>query len=277
MRYGGRPVLTYNAAADLPEGLEEHYRRSGFFHPVYSPNGKVVTDGFPAGYAHHHGIFTAWTKTRFRGREVDFWNTQKGLATVCHRTTERLDTTSDGPTGFTVTLEHIALLEQPVTVLREELDVRLHDRSDVFAWDLTSRQENVSQDTLYLLEHVYGGLGVRGNKTWNAADSLHYTQPASFLTDEGSDRENGNHTRPEWTAMFGEVEGESAGLVVLPHLENMRYPQPVRLHPHMPYFSVSPVVIGDTAIAPGATLTNRYRVVTFDGEVPTAALETLRW
>ena len=271
--HAGQPVFSYNAAPDLPAGLPEHYRRSGYLHPVYTPNGTVVTDGFPAGYAHQHGVFTAWTNNRFRGQKVDFWNTHQGTGAVAHQSTERMDTVG-GPDGLKLrtTLHHYALSEDSTVVLRENLTVGVHDRNDVFVWDLTSEQRNVSTDTLYLLQHVYGGLGVRGSKVWNPKDSVNFTGPAEFITSEGMTRLDGNHTRPVWAAIYGEVAGATAGLAVLPHPDNIRYPQSVRLHPDLPYFSVSPVVVGDTAIAPGEVLVAQYRFVAFDGEVPDSIL-----
>ena len=35
-----------------------------------SPRGTVVTDDYPDDHKHQHGIFTAWTKTEYEGRDV---------------------------------------------------------------------------------------------------------------------------------------------------------------------------------------------------------------
>ncbi|NJC27055.1 DUF6807 domain-containing protein [Neolewinella antarctica] len=274
-----RPILSYNITANLPAGLPNHYRRSGYFHPVYSPSGQIITDGFPVGYAHQHGIFTAWTKTKFRGREVDFWNTQKGLATVRHVKTSRVDTAGkDEKIDFETTLNHYALIENDsLAVLQETLEVTVHDREDVYVWDLTSRQQNTTQDTLFLLQHLYGGLGVRGSKHWNPKDSVNFTGPAQFLTSDGFARDSANHTKPIWTAMYGSLPNGKAGLAVIPHPDNLSWPQPVRVHPNLPYFSVSPVVFAPAFIAPGEVVVARYRFVTFDGLPQAGLLSELAW
>ncbi|MEO0733314.1 MAG: PmoA family protein [Bacteroidota bacterium] len=274
VHHGDREVLTYWLKPQLPDSLPAHYIRNGFLHPVKSPAGTTITDDFPVGHAHQHGVFSAWTKTTFRDTFVDFWNQQKGLGTVEHQELlEKID--EPGFVGFKTRLVHRSLAHGPV--LEEEMTIRVHDRDDVFVWDLRSEQTNVSTDTLFLEKHVYGGFGFRGNKLWNEADSVNFSSPARFLTSEGRERAEANHTRPEWTAMYGEIVGATAGLAVLPHPENFRYPQPVRVHPEMPYFSVSPVVEEGFFIPPGGRYVSRFRVVTFDGEPPLETINSLSW
>ncbi|WP_420458787.1 PmoA family protein [Neolewinella sp.] len=258
----GRPVLTYHLTERLPGGVAPYYARSGFIHPVYSPGGQVVTDDFPAGHAHQHGIFTAWTKTHFRGRPLDFWNQQEELATVRHA--ELLETyTTDGLAGFRTRLQHVSLADG--VVLEEEWHLRVHADRSPYRFDLRSVQTNVTDDTLFLERHIYGGLGVRGHRQWNRADSLHYRAEASFLTDEGLTRLAANHSRPAWLAMYGAVDGGTVGLRVFPDSANFRAPQFVRVHPEMPYFSVTPVVEEGFFIPPGGTYEQWYRFEVFDG------------
>ncbi|MEM1356798.1 MAG: PmoA family protein [Bacteroidota bacterium] len=271
---GDQAVLTYWLRPQRPDTLPEHYTRSGFIHPVHSPAGQVVTDGFPAGYAHQHGIFSAWTNTTFRDSFVDFWNQHKGLGTVEHvELLEKQD--QDGFVGFKTRLEQRSLAHG--VVLSEEWTVRVHARNDVFVWDLRSEQTNVSEDTLFLNKHIYGGFGFRGSKQWNPTDSLVFKGPAQFLTSQGFGVDSANHTRPEWTAIYGDQLLGKAGFAVLPHPENFRWPQPVRVHPTLPYFSVSPVVEEGFVIAPGETYLSRFRVVVFDGEPDAEVLEEVKW
>jgi len=273
---GEKEVLTYWLNPQLPDSLPNHYRRSGFLHPVRSPAGRVVTDGFPVGYAHQHGIFSAWTNTTFRDSFVDFWNQHKGLGTVLHKEVE--DILEGEYVGFTSKLIHRSLVhgdDEPV--LAETWTIRGHDREDVFVWDLRSIQTNVTQDSLHLNKHLYGGFGFRGSAAWNPADSLRFISPASFLTSEGLTRAEANHTRPEWTAIYGELPGGKAGFAVLPHPDNFRAPQPVRVHPELPYFSVSPVVEDSFSLAPEAIYESRFRVVVFDGVPNRQLLEEVKW
>lgn len=268
-------VITYQLSPTLPDGLSEHYRRSGFL-MAYSPDGRLVTDDFPVGHSHQHGIFTAWTNTTFRGEFHDFWNQQKELATVRH--VELLETIEEGGiAGFRSRLQQVSLVHGPV--LDEVWHVRVHDRSDPFVWDLSTEQTNITDDTLYLNQHVYGGLGVRGSAAWNEVDSVNFVGEARFLTSEGLERDSANHTRPDWTAIYGPLSraGDTVGLAVLPHPENFRAPEFVRVHPVMPYLSVTPTVEAPAQISPGEVYRMRYRFIVFDGPVDSMDVGRFDW
>jgi hypothetical protein len=79
----GKPVLTYHTETVAPpEGMDKVYARSGFIHPIHSPSGKVLTDGFPVGHVHQHALFSAWTRATFKHEVVDFcqyWHSWRGL------------------------------------------------------------------------------------------------------------------------------------------------------------------------------------------------------
>ncbi len=265
---GDQPVLNYWLTPQLPEGIPEHYTRSGFIHPIWSPSGQVVSDGFPAGYSHQNGFFNAWVNTTFRDSFVDFWNTHKQLATL--RNQEIIETVAEeGVVGFKAKIAHLSNAHGEV--LTENLTVRVHtpttdkDTNGVFVWDVRSEQTNVTQDTLFLNKHLYGSLGIRGSKHWNKKDTTNFMGLANFLTSDGLTRDSANHTHPEWTAIYGDLPKGKAGMVVVPHPENFRWPVAVRVHPELPYFSVSPVTEEGFYIVPGEVYVSRYRVVVFDG------------
>ncbi|NIP24453.1 MAG: hypothetical protein GWN67_29320, partial [Phycisphaerae bacterium] len=109
IRKGDTKFLQYNhAPVPPPEGKNPLYTRSGFIHPLWSPTGDVLTEIHPADHIHHVGIWMPWTKTKFEGKEVDFWNLAQGDGTV--RFVKFLSTTS-GPVygGFKAEHEHVAL------------------------------------------------------------------------------------------------------------------------------------------------------------------------
>jgi hypothetical protein len=261
----GKPVLTYHTAVvPPPEGEPAYYRRGGFIHPVYSPSGVELTDDFPVGHAHQHGLFMAWVSTVFRGDTIDFWNQHKEQGTVEPVAVEMKE---EGPVlaRFTATLRHVSFKHGPV--LNETWTVTVYNLESPYIFDIESVQTCATEDTLYLLPYIYGGMAFRGSREWNASDSLHYGAPMQVLTDEGKSRAESNHTRPRWLAAFGTVSGKTAGIALLDHPDNFRYPQPARVHPEMPYFCKAPMVGEGFEIAPGKAYISRYRFVVFDGEV----------
>ena len=275
LKSGDKPMLTFNVTTDYPpEDQPQYYRRSGYIHPMYSPDGAVVTDGFPVGHTHQHGVFLAWVNTTFKGDTTDFWNQQleTGRVIVEH---QELTLTSSGSvfTGFSQELAHNST--KYGQVLEEWWDMTAYDLGDYYVFDLVSSQKNITSDTLYINKYHYGGLAIRGSRMWNYADSLSFRQAAKVLTSEGKTRIEANHSRPLWTAIYGETEKGVAGIAVFDNPDNFRYPQPVRVHPEMPYFCFAPMVEEVMIIAPGAIYQSQYRIVTFDGPPDVKQLDAM--
>lgn len=262
-------VLAYHTSiVEPPEGFSELYRRSGHIHPFVTPKGKVVTDGFPIDHMHQHGIFAAWTKTFFEGKRVDFWNQKAGTGTVLHK--EVLSLTS-GPVyaSAKVRLIHKVLQENPHPVLEETWTIRLYNDHDVHIFDIDSVQKCVADSPLTIAEYHYGGFAFRGSAEWEDKESH------SIITNETTDRKIGNHTRPNWVSIFGNVQGEICGGAMFSHPTNFRSPQPVRLHPSMPYFVYAPSVLGEFKLEPGVHYKTRNRYISFDGEPKSELLDQL--
>ena len=259
-----KPVLFYQTATAYPqEGLPDYYKRSGMIHPLYSPEGQILTDDFPVGHTHQHAIFNAWVNTLFKGDKVDFWNQHQGTGTVKH--VEVLSTESGvNRVGFTSLLSHISL--EHGEVLEEEWQVSVYPVKDYFLFDLISEQTNTSQDTLFIVDYHYGGMGFRGSKEWNEVDSIHYTNDWEILTSEGFTNKDANHTPAAWVAASGEVDGKTAGLTVFGFPDNYRFPQAIRVHPTMPYWVYAPMVDGEFHIAPGETFKSKFRYYVHQGK-----------
>ena len=270
MRVDERPVLSYHTQVRVPpEGTDPVYRRSGHIHPLLTPSGKIVTDEFPADHLHQHAIFAAWVKTTFEDRPVDFWNQKAGTGTVQHR---RLVSHESGPVwaSFTSELAH-ADLSIPggiKDVLHETWTVRAYAVSGINLFELTSTQTCVAETPLTAEEYHYGGFAYRGSGEWNLNNG-------DFLTSEGKNRETGNHTRPNWVAIYGTVDGGPCGAAMFSHPNNFRSPQPVRLHPKMPYFVFTPPVLGAFDFPPGVPYVSQYRYASFDGEPDPERLEQI--
>ena len=261
VRQGGNPVLVYQSTkVQPPEGMDSVYAGSGFIHPLYSPSGKILTDPFSIGHAHQHGVFSAWTRATFYGSRVDFWNKHKVLGL-----NEAVSVDAIRDSGFTVSRRMISLKDGPA--IDETWEIEVHDRSDVRIIDISIRQKPATADPVVLEEYHYGGFGYRGSATWNSAGDPSFEGLMQILTGNGTtDLKASNHERPRWVAAYGPVQGETAGVVIMDHPMNYRYPQPVRIHPVMPYFVFSPVVLGPFSLERGFVYEARYRLVTFDGE-----------
>ena len=257
-----RDVLSYyHGSNDPPEELDERYKRGGYIHPVYTPEGVIVTNHLnPDLHPHHSGIWSAWTNTRFQDRSPDFWN--------IHNNSGRVDQVGglqerwSGPifTGFRSKHQFIDLSDiEPVVALNEEWVVRAYSTdANYHVFDLTVTQSVNSSETLYLPQYRYGGVGFRGHRDWDDPEN------GTFLTSDGLGRD-GHATRVNWTHIGGESEGSLAGITVMSHPSNFRHPQPVRIHPNEPFFNFAPQQLGEMKIQDGSPYIARYRFIVYDG------------
>jgi hypothetical protein len=271
---GGSKVLSYyHRENSPPDELDERYRRGGYIHPFYSPGGVVLTSHMNVDqHPHHSGIWSAWTRTQFEGRNPDFWNV--------HQDRGRVDVDSliakwEGPVfgGFRSAHRFTDLSgEEPVTALNEIWDVKVYASplgGQAHVFDLTVTQTVNSDRPLLLPEYRYGGIGFRGHIDWNDPEKCF------FLTSGGLGRD-GHGTRAKWVHMGGYSEDELAGFAILGHPSNYRFPQTMRIHPREPFFNYAPTQLGDMSIQPGIPFITRYRIVTHDGG-PDAGLIDRLW
>ena len=270
--YQGLPFLTYITAEKCPPGAPAYYCRSGFVHPLRSPSGKIITDDFPVGHTHQHALFYAWVNTTYKGDFTDFWNQQKETGTAKF---DQLIHQSGGPVyaSLVTTQDHLSLAHGKV--LDETWQAITYATEQYRILDLEVEHQNNTADTLFINQYHYGGLGIRGSKHWNRVDSLSFKSDAQFLTSEGLKRIEANHTKPRWSAMYGDIDGSVAGVVVFDHPDNFRHPQPVRVHPEMPYYCLAPMVNGEMEIRPSDSFSSKFRILTFDGTPNATELDAL--
>ena len=273
---GGRNLFDYQGEqTDLPPGFDAKLKRGGYIHPVFTPSGAAITDDYPPKHKHHHGVWSPWTKTKFEGRAPDFWNMGAGTGTVEF---VELVGSWDGPAAAGFTAKHrfvdLSAMPDPKVALIEDWTVvayrPLRGKRAYHVFDWTSLQTCFTDSPLILPKYHYGGLGFRGRREWDGKDNC------VFLTSEGRDRRNGNETRGKWCYVGGKVEGEQmAGVAILCHPDNFRFPQPMRLHPDEPFFCYAPSQLGDWSIEPGKPHTAKYRFVAFDGPPDKGEIERL--
>lgn len=314
LRYGDAPVLRYNKAVQsAPEGIDPVYERSGYIHPIWTPSGRVVTGDFAADHPHQHGLFFAFVKTTFEGRELSFWDQRAETGRIAHESVRSIEPSGERA-GFVVTLLHQDITgvdannagdtgraaneaDGPRSVLRETWTVRGREavggESGHYVVDVESRLECVADSPLTVETYHYGGLAIRGAidlfrpgagaafRDWSnrPATEADAAPPGidvmghEFLTSGGKRRHDGNHTPADWVDLSGVIGGESAGIAIVADPDNFRSPQPVRLHPAKPYFCFAPMVESGFEIGPGEPLVSRFRLVVHDGPAKPAIFD----
>ncbi len=260
---GDKPVLEYiKTEKPVPEGIEPYYSRSGYIHPVYTPTGEELTGDFPADHAHQHALFFAWTNARYDGQRVDFWNQAEDIGRIEFREVVSLNR-DERQVSFSV--KHAFMVKSNgswIDALHEIWTVTVHRTpEDHFLFDIESVQECATEKPLKLAEYHYGGMSIRGNYQWLKEKEDHSINPGDvqYLTSDGKDRWEGNHTRPNWVAFSGKIDGQEVTAAVFCSPRNFRAPQSVRIHPNKPYFCFAPMVDGPFEIAPGERYVSSYR------------------
>ena len=65
-------------------------------------------------------------------------------------------------------------------------------------------------------------------------------------------------------------------IAVLDHPSNFRHPQPVRLHPDMPYFAIAPMVEGEFEVSREKPFEARYGIIVASETLPAERLDSLQ-
>lgn len=266
-----QPLLFYHTTEVAPPAdSPSYYKRSGFIHPLFTPRGKILTDDFPAGHAHQHAVFAAWVNTMYKNELVDFWNQHRKTGTVEHVEVIKI---SDGPVmaRLQVRLSYKSFAHGEV--LQEKWTLDFYPFTDNYIFDLHLEQINQTPDTLFLDQYHYGGLAFRGSRQWNPDDKIHFKNKWNIVTSEGIKDSAANQTHARWVDAYGLIDGAVAGAAIFNHPSNFRYPQAIRVHPTMPYWSFAPVVDGAFTINPGQTYRAQFRYFAHDGPVDKYLLE----
>jgi hypothetical protein len=265
---GDKQVFQYNSGIMLPpEGANPAYRRSGFIHPLYAPNGALLTNIQPPDHLHHYGLWNPWTKTTFRGEEIDFWNLAKEQGRVRF---SGLASVNEGSVFGSIQVHHehvswpYSLRE---TIAMNELqEVRAYDRNDgLFLLDITSRLSPAEEITFE--EYRYGGFTLRATEYW--------TNKNSFLfTSEGLDRDNAEGERARWCVVSGDTPQGRASILMMGHPANYNHPEPLRVWATNAnrgrgdqFINFSPTRNTQWVLEPGKNYLLRYRMIVSEGEI----------
>lgn len=270
---GDRPVLRYvKALVNAPGRSDSLYLRNGFIHPLWAPDGTVLTRIHPADHLHHLGLWHPWTKVTFREGELDFWNLGKGQGTVRFLDLKKLNS---GPlfAEFQARQSQLARAEegnlQPV--INEVVTVRLWNPPypGTFLIDYTIRFSCATEDTVILDQYRYGGFGLRATDLWSGA-------ARSYFSSEGNDIKTADGSRARWCLVSGPSDGGRSNILLMSHPANHAHPEPLRIWGDWTddtFFNFCPVKREPWTLVPGQNYGLRYRIVIRSAAIPAAQAE----
>ena len=232
IRESDHPILQYNYLTIQPplgyvesllaNNLRYARARSNYIHPLYGPDGEVMTKDWSKDHPHHRGIYWAWP-------EVD-WHEQRGdlhaLQRVIARPTGNIELQS-GNEYAQVTAESRWMWEDSIPIVREVTTIRAHKAGEHGRYiDLTFQFEALSDEVSLARRgtNTYGGLNIRLSAIKDM-QLIHYADA-------------GDAGPWAWSDSVGIRYGgtKSVGLAVFEKVNNPDYPGDWIEYPELPWF-----------------------------------------
>lgn len=216
----GDSVLFYQVQ---PKSIEGKYERCNYIHPLWTGNGTVLTEDFPADHLHHRGIFWAWHQIYFNGKSLgDGWELKNFNQKVdkykirkAKNGSIKLITTVEWKSAEYVSGEKPFVLENTeITIHRAEKNYRRID-FEVNLRALVKGVEIGGSDD----EKGYSGFSVR----MKLPDDVAFTGPEGVVKPENTAVQSPGFINVSGSVLKNNGKG---GIVILDHSENPGYPQP---------------------------------------------------
>lgn len=269
---GDKNLLRYHFSTLYPPaGIDTHYKRSGFIHPLWTPHGQELTRIQAPDHYHHYGIWNPWTHVLFEKDTVDFWNIKGRKGTVRFA---KMVSVARGTvfSEFEALHEHVVFHKDgsEKVALNELQTVRVYkpeNNADYFILDITSQLSCATESPFHILAYRYGGLGWRTTGFWDNTN-------CEVLTSEGKTREDTDNSRARWCIVQGALENNDyGGAVMLSYPANYNHPEPMRIwilntngRGDM-FANFAPTKDRDWLLLPGKTYVLKYRLVVFNGKL----------
>ncbi|WP_460519825.1 DUF6807 domain-containing protein [Cyclobacterium sediminis] len=225
----GLGLWQYNQGLAMPpEGVAPAYARSGFVHPMRTPEGLSLTRIQPSDHYHHYGLWNPWTRVGYKNDTIDFWNLNDKQGTV--RFANFVNKTS-GPVyaDYKVLHEHVVLKDRevPEVAFTEVQGVRIFAEKEddsYYLADISIVLNTNPEDSVVLQEYRYGSLGWRATELWNRYNS-------EVITSEGLDRKSADGSLARWCIVQGELGEDYGAVVMMSYPANFNHPEPLRIWP----------------------------------------------
>ena len=264
LRSGPRVLAKYNLVA--PTGTKLVVDSGDFLHPVYTPNGTVITDLAPSDHPHHRGVFLGWVEMH-GAKDADFWGWGEHAPIKGRRIQNRGISFAQLRSKLYTMSDWVA---DDSTLIREKLTVISRFTSDnVYTFELDYELTPLSD--IKLTRWAFSGFCLRTRKEGEIA----FFSPNGLVT-----LPNPSHLKPEsdwpdeqWYACTVKLESGLSGAAIINHPSN----PPTFWHNHRDVRMLNPCIVApaEVNLIKDKPMRLRYCVVTFDGEAPTATLNRI--
>jgi L-alanine-DL-glutamate epimerase-like enolase superfamily enzyme len=245
----GSPVLVYNHGMMLKPGAPGNFTRACYVHPLYAPDGAVLTDDFPKDHYHHRGLSWMWPIVRVDGKTYDPWGCVPGMQARFVSWIAR----EAGAAAARVAVENGWFIGDRKAV-KETVDITVHPAAaDSRRLDLALTFEAVSSPVEICGTpddgKGYGGLCLRFAPRENT----------TITTDKGREPKDTNLVPHPWAELAGTFAGRRASARVDIDPSHPAYPNGWCLR-HYGFLGVNYPGLKPIVIEPGKPLVLKYRL-----------------
>lgn len=258
---GGRPVFVYNYGMILKAGNPERSRRSTYLHPVYLPDGTLITDDFNPDHPHHRGISWMWPVVVVDGQTYDLW-TVGDIRQKFVRWTAREVTPRSAVLGMEngwyigerkVVKENVEIVAHPAGGHVRRLDFTLWFEAADGPVEIAGTPDQ---------KKGFGGFCFR------FAPRDGGRQKTTIRTDQGVAKEDGVMSVHPWAQIEGSFGGHRSGARIEDDPANPGFPNGWLMRHGFGFLNVSYPGLNSHKLTPGRPLVLKYRVTLFAGEPP---------
>lgn len=261
-----------------------HYDReldTPYFHPLTTTDGRTLTWDRPPDHIWHHGLWFSWKFIN----GVNYWEIDPKTGRPAGRaswTNVKIET--GGGLGAKISMDlayRPAGEEAAVLTERRSIEISAPGQDGTYAMDWTCSFRAVREVVLDRTPIPgepggqswggYAGLSLRltGDMTGRRAVTIGGPVAESEIREE---RYRGRHAALDYSGL---VNGTPAGVAILDHPGNPRFPTPwyVIISSEMSFFSPALLCFEPMTLRPGEGLTLRYRVIVHAGRWDAARLD----
>ncbi len=269
----GKAVLQYNYDfIEPPKGVDEHYRRACYIHPLYGLDGEVLTQDFPRDHYHHRGVFWAWPQAKWGEQPMNIWL----LEGVRKHHMRFLEQQAEANKAIiAVENQWIYDAEPDKPVMQEKVRFTVLPETECGrAIDFELSFKNVSEEVVTLKgaeqdNKGYGGFCVRTNPD---------LKPIHFAAGRGRISKDLLRLESPWVDMSvrqRKRSQEKAGVAIFQHAGNPGYPHPGWILRHYGFLGQSWPHTEMYELQPGDSVTLRYRLYVHRGDADDGKVKSM--
>jgi hypothetical protein len=239
--------------------------RSNYIHPLYGPEGELLTRDWSKDHPHHRGIYWAWPEVKFGSKQGDL----HALQIVFARPTGKIKL-QNGPNFTQIEAENLWFWEDREPIVREVAVIRAYRlTTQGRIIDLALRFEAL-KDSITIARRettLYGGLSIRMQTPAYQVITIHTDSSGLF-------------PRRSWSDLSGLFTGadKESGLMVLQYQQNSGYSGDWIQYPELSWCQPTFPAVGTRyALIIGKPLVLRYRFLVHSGTKPDISSASKLW